>query len=97
MTESQPPAASSTLIDAIANWLMQEALADRDLEPVISSCCERLYAAGIPLARGFFAFSVLHPLYSAIGITWTRDNGLTAEDYPHHPDGDPESFRRSPQ
>lgn len=97
MTQSQRPAASSTLIDAIANWLMQEALADRDLEPVVSSCCERLHAAGIPLARGYFAFSVLHPLYSAVGITWTRDNGITVEDYPHHPDGDSEKFRLSPQ
>jgi len=96
MTDSRRPAASKTLIDGIANWLMQEALADRELEPIITSCCERLRAAGIPLARGYFAFAVLHPLYHAVGITWTRDRGVKVQDYPHVPGGVPEGFRRSP-
>lgn len=96
MSESQRPAASGILIDSIANWLMQEALAERDLEPVVTSCCERLQAAGIPLRRAYFAFSVLHPLYAAIGITWMRDEGTTVQDYPHHPDGESEEYRRSP-
>ncbi len=96
MTTSPRPAASRILIDNLANWLMQEALAERDLEPVVTNCCERLQAAGIPLARAFFAFAVLHPLHSAIGITWTRGNGVSVEDYPHVPGGISDQFRRSP-
>lgn len=96
MTASPRPAASRILVDNLANWLMQEALAERDLEPVVTNCCERLQAAGIPLARAFFAFAVLHPLHSAIGITWTRGNGVTVEDYPHVPGGISDQFRRSP-
>lgn len=97
MIDSKRPAASKILIDGIANWLMHEALADCELEPVVRSCCERLQAAGIPLARGYFAFAVLHPLYHAVGITWTSKNGVDAEDYPHVPGGVPEGYRRSPQ
>jgi len=96
MTASPRPAASRILVDNLANWLMQEALAERDLEPVVTNCCERLQAAGIPLARAFFAFAVLHPLHSAIGITWTRGNGVSVEDYPHVPGGISDQFRRSP-
>lgn len=97
MTDSKRTVASRILIDGLANWLMQEALADRELEPVVTSCCERLQAAGIPLARAYFAFAVLHPLYHAVGITWTRDKGVRVEEYPHVPGGVPEGYRRSPQ
>ena len=96
MTKAPRPAAARVLVDNLANWLMQEALAERPLEPIVTNCCERLYAAGIPIARAFFAFTVLHPLHSAIGITWTRGNGVTVENYPHVPGGVSESFRRSP-
>ena len=96
MTATPRPAASRILIDNLANWLMQEALAERDLEPVVTNCCERLFAAGIPIARAFFAFAVLHPLHSAIGITWTRGNGVTVDNYPHVPGGISDSFRQGP-
>lgn len=96
MNDKARPAASRILIDDLANWLMQQALGESDLEPVVTSCCERLHAAGIPLARAYFAFAVLHPLHHAIGITWSRGEGVSVEDYPHVPGGVSEQFRRSP-
>jgi adenylate cyclase len=84
------------LIDKIADWLMQQTLDESDLESVVVGCCERLRAAGLPLVRGYFAFNTLHPLHRAIGITWNRGKGTKVDDYPHHPGGLTEQYRRSP-
>jgi hypothetical protein len=66
---------SATLIDKVADWLMAQALEDTELEDLVHGCCERLSAAGVPLARANFSFSVLHPLYRAMGFTWRRGEG----------------------
>src|SRR5690606_367007 len=60
-------------------------------------CCERLYAAGIPIYRGYFAFTVLHPLHAAMGFTWTRGKGVSISGYPHVPGGVSAADLRSPQ
>jgi adenylate cyclase len=75
---------------------MDQALTERDLEAVVMGCCERLQAAGLPLVRAFFAFSVLHPLHAAIGITWMRGTGTTMRGYPHVPGGRSEAYLHSP-
>ena len=88
---------SSSLINHVADWLMAQALDDTDLESVVMGCCERLHAAGIPLFRGHFAFTVLHPLYGAMGITWNRGKGVTVQGYPHVPgEQTTEQFTQSP-
>lgn len=88
---------SNTLIDQVANWLMAKALDDTDLEAVVMGCCERLQAAGVPLYRGHFTFTILHPLYSATGITWKRGKGVGVKGYPHVPGKDTTStFAQSP-
>ena len=88
---------SATLINQVADWLMEQALGDTDLETVVMGCCERLQAAGIPLYRGHFAFTVLHPLYSAMGFTWTRGEGVAVQGYPHVPGEETtDQFSKSP-
>jgi adenylate cyclase len=90
-------ATSRVLVDRATSWLMAQALTDADLETVVRGCCERLHAAGIPLARVHLSFSVLHPLYSALGFTWRRSEGLKVEGYRHSPGGKQnERFRVSP-
>ncbi len=90
------PATSRALISGIGDWLMRQALAESDIETVVVGCCERLRAAGVPISRGYFAFTTLHPLHRAIGITWQRGEGTTTEGYPHIPGGISDSYRRSP-
>jgi len=80
----------------VADWLMAQALGETAIETVVMGCCERLRAAGIPLVRGHFAFNVLHPLHSAIGVTWTRGDGITLRGFPHVPGGASEVFRKGP-
>ncbi len=87
----------SGLISLVADWLMEQALKDVDLETIVMGCCERLYAAGIPIYRGYFAFTVLHPLHAAMGFTWTRGKGVSISGYPHVPGGVSAAYLRSPQ
>lgn len=71
------------LIDAIADWLITSSLGESSLESLFEGCCNRLYAAGIPLARVFITFSTLHPLFEARSLTWRRDRPLEAESFVH--------------
>lgn len=96
MIPKQSSTASRTLISHVADWLMTQALGENDLEKIVMGCCERLRAAGLPLVRGHFAFTILHPLNSAIGVTWTRGDGTTVQGYPHVPGGTSDMFKKSP-
>jgi adenylate cyclase len=90
-------AASRALVDRAADWLMAQALKDADLETVVRGACERLHAAGVPIARVHFSFSMLHPLYRAVGYTWRRGQGLTIDAYRHTAGNTPpDRWLRSP-
>jgi len=96
MTETGS-AASRVLVDRAAEWLMAQALKDTDLETVVRGCCERLHAAGVPITRAHFTFSMLHPLYRAFGFTWWRGKGLQVDAYRHTADNSqPDRFLKSP-
>ena len=96
MSEAQS-AASRALVERAADWLMAQALEDSDLESVVRGCCERLHAAGVPIARVQLSFSMLHPLYQAVGYTWRRGQGLQVDAYRHTPgNAKPERFLKSP-
>ena len=87
---------SASLIDKVADWLMAQALEDTELATLVHGGCERISAAGVPLARANFSFSVLHPLYRAMGFTWRRGEGLEVEGYRHLPEGETDRFLKSP-
>ncbi|MEO0619560.1 MAG: adenylate/guanylate cyclase domain-containing protein [Pseudomonadota bacterium] len=90
------PRPSRAMIPEIGNWLMKQALAETEIERVVAGCCERLRAAGLPLARCYFAFTVLHPLHRAIGITWNSGKETIVEGYPHVPGDVSETFKQGP-
>ena len=89
-------APSIILIDKVADWLMERAIAGTDLESVVRGFCNRLAATGLPLARIHLSFSMLHPLYRAMGFTWHRREGLEVESYRHTAKGENDRFLRSP-
>lgn len=92
----EPTAPAPGPIGEVANWLMDQALADTDLESLYDGCCARLRAVGIPLCRGHIAYSILHPLYGGMGLTWLRGRGVEVESYAHSGDEFPERFVASP-
>src|SRR5918995_2376204 len=90
----QPP--SATLIDEVLQWLNQQALNDTSLEAIARGTCERLAAAGLPLARAYMSFSMLHPLYRAVGYLWVRGKGLSVAKHRHVRGGEADRFLKSP-
>ncbi|MFN0113413.1 MAG: adenylate/guanylate cyclase domain-containing protein [Paracoccaceae bacterium] len=70
---------SEILVERVTAWLKRAALGNEDLERLATGVCDRLHAAGIPLMRAHLSFSVLHPLYGAVGFTWKRGEGVKVE------------------
>src|SRR5262245_16885432 len=87
---------SSILLDRVSDWLLQSSLVGEDLETVVRGLCERLTAAGLPVKRVHLSFSMLHPLYDALGFTWERGGGISVEKIRTKPTEKPERFLRSP-
>ncbi|RWA76335.1 adenylate/guanylate cyclase domain-containing protein [Mesorhizobium sp. M1C.F.Ca.ET.193.01.1.1] len=87
---------STILMDKVADWLNQSALAGHDLETLIKGFCERLAAAGLPLKRVHLSFSMLHPLYDALGFTWFRGEGIEVESFRSKPGVLSDRFATSP-
>ncbi len=86
---------SDIFLDKVAEWLTQAALTGENLENVVRGFCDRISASGLPIARVHLTFSMLHPLYDALGFTWRRASGLTIEGYRHSGEK-PERFLQSP-
>lgn len=87
---------SGILMDRLADWLMRSALAGDPLETLVPAFCERLAAAGVPVARIHLSFSMLHPLYDALGFTWRRGEAIDIEGLRRKNGLPPERFLRSP-
>ncbi len=87
---------SKTLIDEVIGWLNRQALASSDLETIARGTCERLAAAGLPIARAYMSFSMLHPLYRAVGFLWDRRKGFSIEKHRHVQAGETDRFLKSP-
>src|SRR5262245_52649649 len=87
---------SQILMDKVADWLTHSSLAGDDLETMVRGFCERLAAAGAPLVRIHLTFSMLHPLYDALGFTWERGQGMEIESFRRRPGIQPERFLQSP-
>jgi adenylate cyclase len=86
----------SALVDQVADWLMAQSLETTTIEALFEGCCERLYAAGMPLFRVHIAYRTLHPLISGIGLTWRRDAPVEIQHFPHHDGPQPERWLKSP-
>jgi len=93
---SAPNEISTILMDKVADWLTSASLAGDDLETIVRGFCERLAAAGLPIARVHLTFSMLHPLYDALGFTWERGAGMRVEGFRNKPGDRSERFLRSP-
>jgi adenylate cyclase len=97
MTTTLQNSASTILIDRVVEWLNNTVIRGSDLETVVRGCCERIAAAGLPIKRIHLSFSVLHPLYRAMGFMWRRGEGVTVEGYRHSSgSGENERWLKSP-
>jgi adenylate cyclase len=82
-------------LERIEDWLIREALGSPDMTAMFSGTCERLVAAGIPIARANLAWSTLHPLVNAEAVLWVAGEDALFEQYPHDRE-DEEDWLQSP-
>ncbi|GAB1584494.1 adenylate/guanylate cyclase domain-containing protein [Phyllobacterium phragmitis] len=87
---------SGILMDKVADWLTESSQGGADLKTIVRGFCERLAAAGLPLARVHLSFSMLHPLYDALSFTWRRGQGMEVEGFRKKHSGHSDRFLRSP-
>jgi adenylate cyclase len=87
---------TNPLVGDVGNWLMSQALADRELGETVRGCYDRLYAAGFPLFRSFVAFRTLHPLYRAQTIVWRRGSEALEVENISRNEADGEGFKSGP-
>ncbi|BCW88412.1 hypothetical protein sos41_15510 [Alphaproteobacteria bacterium SO-S41] len=69
----------ATDLTPIFVWIAGQALADTPIEQMVAGLGERLNEAGLDIARAHVSTSTLHPMVSALSVTW-------------HPDAAPERF-----
>ena len=84
------------LIDRIADWLMSSALGEAGVDAIFEGCCQRLHAAGVPLARALTAFRTLHPLFASVLLVWKRNQGVDSNPIQHARAFSTEEWFRSP-
>jgi adenylate cyclase len=87
--------ADDTLVQALSNWLIDQAFGDPDIVEVFGGLCERLRGLGIPVARGYLAWPTLHPMIDAESVHWRSDQGAELQSHLHD-NVESEMWRRSP-
>jgi len=74
---------ADTPVDALSDWLMEQALSEPALEELVEGCNRRLHAAGIPVARSIITSPILHPLYRSFTVVWTLEGGIETTYHVH--------------
>ncbi|MCH9672279.1 MAG: adenylate/guanylate cyclase domain-containing protein [Gammaproteobacteria bacterium] len=82
-------------LQAIEQWLMEEALGDIVFSEVFPSLCERLAGLGVSIIRAHVAMGSLHPMVSSTDITWWRGK-LTTQSSRGFTSDVNEQWQRSP-
>ena len=84
-----------TLVGAIGDWLVDQALSQPDIMTMFEDVCHKLYGVGVPIARARLTWPTLHPLFQAETVVWRRDQGIEFEQFIHQDEAS-DAWLRSP-
>jgi adenylate cyclase len=87
--------AESPFEASLEDWLLDRALRAFAFDEMVDGLCTRVLAAGIPVRRCSVAWAILHPLFNAESVTWTRSDGSMLSQFPHR-EIEPEAWVNSP-
>jgi len=88
--------ARGTLIDTLADWLVNESLGQNTIEHTFGGTCERLRAFGLPLDRATLSYVTLHPQIARTSVTWSPQTGISRSDFSHEVAGASSAWLASP-
>jgi adenylate cyclase len=77
-------------------WLTEAGLSGQNETATLTGFCERLLAAGLPLARATVLADTLHPIYDGRAFRWNRDKEETALTEYGRSEEDAGRWQRSP-
>jgi adenylate cyclase len=96
MNDQSESTGGAVLVNAVTDWLMQQALGQADIEDIFDGCCQRLDAAGLPVARAMIFFRTLHPLYASTIMFWHRGENVRSSRTRHEDAFTSDEFTNSP-
>ncbi len=79
----------------IADWLLETAVFMPDLGEALSALCERIVAAGVPIARATTAVQLLNASSQGVGREWRAGQPPIHRVFPYGPESE-RSYERSP-
>lgn len=79
----------------IRDWLLDRAVYIPDLGQALAELCERIVAAGVPLARATTAVQLLNANSNGVGREWRRGEAMIERIFPYGPESD-RGYERSP-
>lgn len=71
-------------LDAVQRWLIEAGLANASTPQLLEGFCERLTAAGAPLARVWFSSTGLHPERRASTVVWQDGRIVDQQSFGYH-------------
>jgi len=82
---------------ALAGWIAEAGLAGQSETAIVGGVCERVVAAGVPLARATVLVDTLHPIYEGRAVFWRRGGEIRFTEYGPSDTGPvADNWRRSP-
>ena len=79
----------------IRDWLLDEAVFLPDLGEALTQLCERIVAAGVPIARSATAVQLLNASTQGVGREWHIGKKAVERLFPYGPQSE-RSYTRSP-
>jgi len=70
-------------IEAVEDWLIDQALDSASVPDMFGELCERLNRSGVPIDRATIGWSILHPLIEAEMAYWINGAGVLHQAYAH--------------
>lgn len=70
MSEQEFTSADSTLARSLRDWMLYETHKERFIDNLLVALCERLNAAGVPVARSTLHFQINNPQWVGAKIEW---------------------------
>ncbi|MCT8268234.1 adenylate/guanylate cyclase domain-containing protein [Afifella sp. JA880] len=89
---------SSTLVDSVTSWLVEQAFGEPDPTELFQGMCDRIFGVGIPIGRAMVNWTTLHPLFQVEAVIWREGQEVAFEQIAYNPEPDhiSEAWRQSP-
>jgi adenylate cyclase len=87
---------SAPLVETTEEFLAISALRTRSSAEILDEFCRRAIAGGVPIARAYLGWRLLHPLFMSHNLIFEASTGVSVERFRHTEGERSEAYQRSP-